>query len=120
MISTKKECGVFLLIILLLLSLFTSCKSYRDLDNIVFITSVLLDMDDQDNLVFYFETLNSIRNSSKEANKEERIVYKITCQNAGDALNQLEAHTSAPVTLSHNKILLFTEKFAQSGLDQIF
>lgn len=70
--------------------------------------------------VFYFETLNSIRSSSKEANQEERIVYKVTSQNPGDALNRLETHTSAPVTLSHNKVILFTERFARSGIDQAF
>ena len=117
MILLKKSCGVFLVMVIILsmLLLMAACQSYRDLDNIVFVTSVLVDQDDD-----YFETLNSIRNSSKEANKEERIVYKITCQNAGDALNQLEAHTSAPITLAHNKIILFTERFSKNGLDQVF
>ncbi|WP_379133880.1 Ger(x)C family spore germination protein [Paenibacillus sp. sgz500958] len=100
--------------------LLTSCMGYRDLDKMVFVTSILIDKDEDDQLVFYFETLNSTRSSTKEANKEQRIVYKIITENAGDALNRLETHTSSPVTLSHNKVILFTEKFARSGIDQAF
>lgn len=100
--------------------LLSSCLGYRDLDHIVFVTSILIDQDEEKNIIIYFETLNSIRNSSKEANQEERIVYKIATQNPGDAMNRLETHTSAPVTLAHNKVILFTERFAASGLDQAF
>lgn len=100
--------------------LLTSCLGYRDLDQIVFVTSILIDEDEEKNSVFYFETLNSIRSSSKEANQEERIIYKIATQNPGDAMNRLETYTSAPVTLAHNKVILFTERFASSGLDQAF
>lgn len=97
--------------------LFTACLGYRDLDNVVFVTSVLVDRDGGNNLILYFETLNSIRSSSKEANQEERIVYKVTVQNTGDALNQLETFTSAPVSMAHNKVVLFTEKYARAGME---
>ncbi|SES95589.1 Ger(x)C family spore germination protein [Paenibacillus sp. NFR01] len=97
--------------------LFTACLGYRDLDHVVFVTSVLVDRDGGNNLILYFETLNSIRSSSKEANQEERIVYKVTVQNTGDALNQLETFTSAPVSMAHNKVVLFTEKYARSGME---
>ncbi|WP_340022530.1 Ger(x)C family spore germination protein [Paenibacillus sp. FSL K6-1096] len=98
----------------------SSCLGYRDLDHIVFVTSILIDTDEEKNCVFYFETLNSIRSSSKEANQEERIIYKIATQNPGEAMNRLETFTSAPVTLAHNKVILFTERFARSGLNQAF
>lgn len=119
MMNTIKKMGAVLLVFSMQLLLLTSC-SYRDLDHMVFVTSILIDKDEEQNLVFYFETLNSIRSSSKEANQEERIVYKVTTQNAGDAINRLETHTSAPVTLAHNKVILFTERFSESGIDQAF
>ncbi|QWU15550.1 Ger(x)C family spore germination protein [Paenibacillus sophorae] len=115
-----KKITVLLLILSIPSCLLTSCLGYRDLDHIVFVTSILIDRDDENNIVFYFETLNSIRSSSMEANQEKRIIYKIGTQNPGDALNELESHTSAPVTLAHNKVLLFTERFARGGLDQAF
>jgi len=118
MIAIKKI-AVWLVLSMQLL-LLISCLGYRDLDHMVFVTSILIDKDEENNLVMYFETLNSIRSSSKEANQEERIIYKIATQNAGDSLNRLETHTSAPVTLSHNKVILFTERFARSGIDQAF
>ncbi|AIQ14529.1 hypothetical protein PDUR_23525 [Paenibacillus durus] len=115
-----RKIAVLLLILSIPSCLLTSCLGYRDLDHIVFVTSILLDRDEENNIVFYFETLNSIRSSSMESNQERRIVYKIGIQNPGDALNELESHTSAPVTLAHNKVLMFTERFARGGLDQAF
>ncbi|AKG36399.1 hypothetical protein VK70_19140 [Paenibacillus durus ATCC 35681] len=115
-----KKVTALLLVLLIPSCLLTSCLGYRDLDHVVFVTSILLDRDDENNIVFYFETLNSIRSSSMEANKERRIIYKIGIQNPGDALNDLETYTSAPITLAHNKVLMFTERFARGGLDQAF
>jgi spore germination protein KC len=118
MTRIKRTCAVFLASVQLLL--LTSCLSYRDLDHVVFVTSILVDKGDGDNMDFYFETLNATRSSAKESNQEKRIVYKVTTTNPGDALNSLESRTSAPITLAHNKVILFTEKFAGSGLDQVF
>lgn len=120
MIKALRRKVLVTLMLAVLPLLLASCLGYRDLDHIAFVTSILIDLDEEENLVFYFETLNSIRNSSKEANQEERIVYKIATQNPGDAINRLETHTSAPVTLAHNKVILFTERFAAGGLDQAF
>ncbi|WP_232101609.1 Ger(x)C family spore germination protein [Paenibacillus sp. URB8-2] len=120
MMKHFKKITVLLLILSIPSCLLTSCLGYRDLDHVVFVTSILLDRDEENNIVFYFETLNSIRSSSMEANQEKRIIYKIGIQNPGDAINELESHTSAPVTLAHNKVLLFTERFASGGVDQAF
>ncbi|WP_410511921.1 Ger(x)C family spore germination protein [Paenibacillus sp. BR2-3] len=119
MTTLKRICAAFLMLSISLL-LLTSCLSYRDLDHVVFVTSILIDKDEDDNMVFYFETLNAIRSSSKGANQEKRIVYKITNKNAADAINSLEARTSVPISLAHNKVILFTEKFSRSGLDLVF
>lgn len=118
--KTIKKYAVTLILILMPV-FFTACTEYVDLDKVIFITSILVDQDDDGaNMVFYFETLTAMRSSSKESNEEKRIVYKIKCNNGGDAINLLEAQTSTRITLAHNKILLFTERFAKNGVDQCF
>lgn len=118
--SAIKKYAVLLTLLALSL-LLGACDSYTDLDEFVFVNSILVDKDEESGgMVFYFETLVPVRSSAANANEEKRVTYKIKAQNAGDALNMLETNTSAKITLAQNKVLLFTQKFAQSGIDQCF
>ncbi len=116
--NASKKCAV-LLMLLALSILLGACESYTDLNEFVFINSILVDKDEASGgMVFYFETLVPVRSSGTNANEEKRITYKFKAQTAGEALNMLETSTSAQITLAQNKVLLFTEEFAQSGIDQ--
>jgi Ger(x)C family germination protein len=115
-----KQLIVLPLIITIVFSL-SACSGYRDLDKMLFVTSILVDYDDEKQTpVFYFEAFKPIRSSNIDANSEERIVFKIEAVTAVKAIQNLRGQTSSSVTFTHNKIILFSTKMAEMGFKDYF
>ncbi|MDF2567620.1 MAG: hypothetical protein K0R90_1076 [Oscillospiraceae bacterium] len=120
--SIKKiRVTALVLLISLMSGLFQGCNSYRDLDDLIFITSVLVDTNDKlDGVVVYFEAFKPTRSSQQSANSETRIVYRMESNTISGAIDELHRMTSSTLTFSHNKIILFTKRLAKHGFGDYF
>jgi spore germination protein KC len=53
----------------------TSCFSYKDVNKVLFATSLIIDVDDDGNPLLYVETFKGARGTTPEGT-DERIIFK--------------------------------------------
>lgn len=103
------------------IALTTTACNYRDLDELLFVASILVDYDEKSGeVVLYIEAFKPLRSSEPDANDEKRIVYSVRASTMGKALQDLNTRTSSYVTFTHCKVILFTTKVAEHGFKDYF
>ncbi|UZW15556.1 Ger(x)C family spore germination protein [Clostridium pasteurianum] len=96
------------------------CFSYVDINNVVFVTSVIFDIDKDNNPVIYLEIFKSIRATSKAAETGQRIVLKGTGKTAYEALNDVNLASSYQINYTQNKAIIYTKRAAAQGIESYF
>ncbi|GAA0176739.1 Ger(x)C family spore germination protein [Clostridium sediminicola] len=112
----KKIVIVILLIITSIVN--TSCFSYRDIDNAIFATMLLIDIDEYNNPVLYIETYKPVGGDASETQSGKRLIFKGEGKTLFEALRTVSLATSYKINFTQNRIIIFTEKAAESGLDR--
>ncbi len=102
---------------LVLALLLTGCFNYRDVNRVVFVTSLGLDMDENNNTIIYAEAFSSIRGVGQTSEQEGRVVFKGTGKTVYEAIRKLFSSSSLRLNFTQNKAIIFSEKAAQYGLD---
>ncbi|MDF2504495.1 Ger(x)C family spore germination protein [Clostridium sp.] len=93
------------------------CYSYVDINNVVFVTSVIFDIDEDNKPVIYLEIFKSLRATSKAAETGQRIVLKGTGKTAYEALNDINLASSYEINYTQNKAIIYTKKAAAQGIE---
>lgn len=104
-------------LILCMCLLFNGCFNYRDINKVIFSTSIIIDIDEQKNPVFYMETFKPYRSATSGSEKGERIVYKGKGKTVFEALRDTGLSSSYKVNGTQCKAIIFTEKAAAYGID---
>ena len=94
----------------------TSCFSYRDINKILFVTALLVDVDDDGMPILYAEAFRGIRGSSPEG-LDERILFKGKGKTMFEAVRDMNAIASYKLNYTQNKAIIFTQKAAEAGVD---
>jgi spore germination protein KC len=94
----------------------TSCFSYRDVNKILFVTSLIIDVDDIGNPLIYVESFKGARGTTPEGT-DERIIFKVRGKTLFEAVRDLNTSSSYKVNYTQNKAIIFTEKAAEFGID---
>lgn len=111
-----KKISVFLCIIIS--STFMSgCFNYRDINKVLFVTAVLLDIDKDNNIIFYTEVFKPNRSSKSGEMSDERLIYRGVGKSAFEAVRDITLGSSYRLNYTQNKAIIFTEKAAEFGLD---
>ncbi|MCB2299988.1 Ger(x)C family spore germination protein [Clostridium tagluense] len=107
-----------LLIALIIMNCFsmTSCFSYRDINKVLFITALIIDVDNMGNPILYAEAFKGIRGVSPQG-MDERILFKGTGKTIFEAVRNMNATSSYKLNYTQNKAIIFTQKAAEFGLD---
>lgn len=107
------------LLCLLLISnmLMTGCFSYKDINRILFVTGLLIDVDEKNNIVLYTEAFVSTRSSGDRMGNEERIVFKSKGETFMKAAGGINLRSTFRLNYTQNKAIIFTERAAKYGLD---
>lgn len=113
----KKSLLCFFMILCLLL---TGCYGYKDINNAVFVTSIIVDVDNEKKPIIYLEIFKSAKTPSKASEKAERIVLKGTGKTAFEALNNINLASSFNIDYTQNKAIIYTKKAASVGIGQYF
>lgn len=93
------------------------CFSYVDINNVVFVTSIIFDIDKDNNPVIYLEIFKSVRAASKSAETGQRIVLKGTGKTAYEALNDINLASSYQINYTQNKAIIYTKRAAAQGIE---
>lgn len=90
-------------------------SSLQDINNVLFITSVLVDVGDDNEPKIYFEGFRPQRSSSKDK-KEDRVVFIISGKTVSEVIDSLNTTASSKPHFSHTKIVFFSKRAAEIGL----
>lgn len=94
----------------------SSCFSYKDINRILFITALVIDADDEGNVILYAEAFKGVRGGTPEG-MDERILFEGKGKTMFEAARNMNATSSYKLNYAQNKVLIFTEKAAEYGLD---
>ena len=110
-----KKVFSFFIIVIFSLS-FYGCFSYRDINKIVFVTSVLYDVDNDGKIVTYLECFKPYRSSSSASEKGQRLIFRGIGKTALEASRDINLSSSYIINYTQNKAIIFTNKVAEYGL----
>lgn len=96
------------------------CFSYRDINNVVFVTAVIFDIDKEGNPVIYLEIFKPAKSTSKSSEKAQRLMLKGTGKSAFEALNDINLASSYTIDYTQNKAVIYTKRAAEYGITNFF
>ncbi len=99
--------------------LFQGCFSYRDMNRLLFFTTGVFDVVDND-LFFYAEFLKAYRGEGEKAGSERRIVSYGKGSTVAEAADQVRRATNYPHEYAGGKAAIFTKAFAKNGVYSLF
>ncbi|MBC8016700.1 MAG: Ger(x)C family spore germination protein [Sporomusaceae bacterium] len=107
----------FLCLILLVAAISSSgcASSLSDVNKVIFITSVLVDVGDDNEPKIYFEGFRPLRTSSIDK-KEDRVIFIFSGKTVSEVIDSLNTTASNKPNFSHNKVVLFSKRAAEMGL----
>lgn len=106
----------FLCFIIFTTFLLNGCFNYRDIDKVLFVTSVIVDIDNNNSPVIYLEAFKPTRGGKGESGKGERILFKGTGKTLFEVVRDLNLSSSYKLNYTQNRGIIFTEKVAESCL----
>lgn len=110
----KKRILAFIIAVCLLLS---GCFSYKDINKLLIVVTTIIDVDENDNVIIYLEVFKPYRSEQIAGGKGERLIYKSTGETILEAIRDLNLGTSLKLNFTQNKVLIFTRRAAEKGLD---
>lgn len=106
----------FLYFIILTTFLLNGCFNYKDIDKVLFVTSVIVDIDSNKSPVIYVEAFKPTRGGKGESGKGERITYKGSGKTIFEVIRNLNLSSSYKLNYTQARGIIFTEKAARESL----
>lgn len=94
----------------------TSCFSYRDINRLIFVTAVIIDVDDNNKIIIYAEAYKGLR-AATPVGIDERILFMGSGKTMFEAVKNMNATSSYKINYTQNKAIIFTQKAAEFGID---
>lgn len=115
----KKSLSLFLIITVLMFSL-SGCYNSQNIDHLAYVVAIGFDMGENNKLRLSFQI--SIPSNSSEggssSQSDSSIVTSIECASFDSGVNILNSYLSKESNLSHCKIIVFSEDFANHGISE--
>lgn len=110
-----------LICLILVASIFLNgCYSYVDINNVVFVTSIIIDIDKENKPVIYLEIFKPAKTASKAQESGQRIVLKGTGKTIYEAVNDINLSSSFQIDYTQNKAIIYTKKAAAQSIESYF
>lgn len=94
----------------------SSCFNYRDINRILFVTALMIDVDDDGNPVVYAEAFRGMRGGAPEG-VDQRVVFNGTGKTMFEAVRDMNAIATFKLNYTQNKAIIFTQRAAEFGVD---
>lgn len=107
-----------LIIIFLIMNcvIMSACFSYKDINKVLFVTALLVDVDDTGNPVLYAEVFKGVSGISPEGS-DERILFNGKGKTIFEAVRNMNATSSFKLNYTQNQVTIFTQEAAEFGLE---
>lgn len=113
----KKSFSSVFLIIIMGITL-TSCYSYKEINKITFVTSIIFDRDEYNNVLIYLDCVSPYRNANESSDKGKRIIFQGIGKTALEAVRDINVGSSNDIDFSQVRSYIFTEQAARKGIDK--
>lgn len=113
-----KKIFIFILIILFILA-FSSSYSSLNINNLAIVVAMGIDVADNNNLklTFQFTDASSISESGS-SEKSPSIIYTVEASSISSGINLINSHIGKELSLSHCKLIAFSEELASKGISK--
>lgn len=108
---------IILLLFLSFTLFFNGCKGYDDVNRLLFVTTVIIDVDKNNMPIIYLEAFKPTRTTQSGSEKGERLLFKGTGKTVFEALNDVNLSSSLRLNFTQNKVIMFTQCAAKYGID---
>lgn len=116
-INNKKILLITLIIVIISLNL-SSCFNYREVNQVTFVTGVVFDLDENNNVVIYTDCIKPHRNANQSSDSGKRILYKGIGETTLEAIRDINIASSYKINFTQNRAIIFTEYAAKQGLNR--
>lgn len=94
----------------------SSCFSYRDINKLLFVTAIIIDVDDTGNPIIYSEVFKGVRGATP-VGTDERLLFKGNGKTVFEAIRDMNSTSSYKFNYTQNKAIIFTQRAAEFGVD---
>lgn len=113
-----KKIFIFILIILFLLA-FSSSYSSLNINNLAIVVAMGIDVADNNNLKITFQFTNaSSISETGSSEKSPSIIYTVEASSITSGINLINSHIGKQLSLSHCKLIAFSEELASKGISK--
>ena len=109
----------FFVLILSTMFFLTGCFNYQDINRVLFDITVLVDIDDDDNIMIYTESFKSFKGTAQGVEQGVRLINKMDGKTFFEAVRNLNLASGYRHNYTQNKALIFSERAAKKGLKTI-
>lgn len=109
----------FLILFILLPTLLTGCFEKREVEDLAYVIAIGLDKGQNENISVSFQIAVPIKiagEGSAGAGKESTSLITLEADSIYNAVSRADTMISKEITLSHNKIIVFSEELAKEGI----
>ncbi len=108
-----------LLVILVFILAFSSSYSSLNIDNLAYVSAIGLDYSDDDKIQVSFQFTPPVTIESGE--KPEPFINTVVSSSISNAINLMNSYLGTPISLSHCKVIVFSEQLAEQGIsDEVY
>lgn len=110
-----------IILIIVFIMAFSSSYSSLNIDNEAFVVAIGIDTSDIANLKVSFELVKVPSDNQGSTSESKIIINTVDASSLSNAINIMNAYLGKALNLSHCKIIVFSEDFAQNGIsDEIY
>lgn len=95
---------------------FSGCYNYRDINKVLFVTTVIMDIDEENKPLVYVESFKS-NAGNKGSGNDIRLIFKGKGKTLFEGARDMSLMASYKLNYTQNKVLVFTKRAAEYGLD---
>lgn len=107
------------IIIIYLIIAFNSSHVALDLSNLAIVVSMAIDTSDTNNLSVTFQFTNASSVSENGSSEQSpSIVNTVEASSISSAINLMNSYIGKELSLSHCKLIVFSEEFAKQGISE--
>lgn len=94
------------------------CFNYTEINKVTFATSIIFDIDANENSIVYLDCVRPYRSENESSDKGKRVMFQGSGSTALDAIRNINVQSDNKLNFSQVRAYIFTERVADGGIDK--
>jgi Ger(x)C family germination protein len=109
--------GKLALLLIIVMFFNTGCYNYKDIEDIVFCTSIIIDVSESGDLILYMRALKGVKSLEETEVSGQIINFREQGETIFECIRTATLNSNAKINFSQNKAIIFTEEAAKLGIN---